>query len=79
MQGRTKPGKIVTWTLHSKHNYLPSQAIDIIPYPVAWENIEQFIMLADHIKKTAQKLNINIKWGGDFQRTKDYPHFEMED
>lgn len=30
-QGRTKPGKIVTWTMKSKH--IEGKAVDLIPYP----------------------------------------------
>ena len=33
--------------------------------------------VADHIKATAKKLNVNISWGGDWARFKDYPHFEL--
>lgn len=34
--------------------------------------------VADHIKAIAKKLNINISWGGDWSKFKDYPHFELK-
>ena len=78
-QGRTKAGKIVTWTLDSKHCFNPSHAVDIAPYPINWGNIEQFVALGIFVKIIAKKINIKIRWGGDFKKSKDYPHFELED
>lgn len=33
--------------------------------------------VAEHIKAVAKSLNINISWGGDWTKFKDYPHFEL--
>ena len=30
-----------------------------------------------HIKEVAQRLGIPVKWGGDWKKDKDYPHFEI--
>ena len=52
-QGRTKPGKIVTWTLNSKHNSYPSNAIDIAPWVdggIPWDDEELFNLLGIHIR-----------------------------
>ena len=82
-QGRTKPGKIVTWTKKSKHNNNPSDAIDIAPWvngSIPWNDINKFKQLGDHIKEIASKKGYKDiwKWGGDFKRTKDFPHHEFE-
>jgi len=75
--------KGVSKTLKSRH--IPEcnksgmcEAFDIAPYPVDWQNLEQFKLLAAHIKKTADKLNINIQWGGDWKTFIDMPHFELK-
>lgn len=53
------------------------EAIDIAPYPIDWNNLKRFRILADHIKEKAQELNIPITWGGDWQFV-DMPHFELK-
>ena len=74
--GRTIPGKKVTWTKKSRHSSLPSQAIDLAPYPIDWSNIDQFKRLGDHVLKCAKELNMPIVWGGKWGNP-DYPHFEL--
>lgn len=61
----------------SNHNKNPSNAVDIAPYPIDWNNIERFEILGRHVKNVANKLNIEIEWGGDWN-FKDYPHFELK-
>jgi peptidoglycan L-alanyl-D-glutamate endopeptidase CwlK len=60
----------------SKHNHSPSQAIDIAPYPIDWDDIERFEQMAVVVMYCAHKLGIKLTWGGDW-RMKDYPHFEL--
>lgn len=38
---------------------------------------EVFSKIADSIKKSAEKLNIAIIWGGDWKTFKDWGHFEL--
>lgn len=68
----------------SKHNTFPSKAIDIYPYSQRRMcngdkegDIEKIKELSEHIKECAKKLDINIKWGGDWKNFKDYPHWEL--
>ena len=79
-QGRTKPGKIVTWkdgvNEKSNHNYSPSRAVDIAPYPIDWDDLQRFKDLAKVIKRIALENSIELRWGGDWVK-KDYPHFEL--
>ena len=61
----------------SRHNRSPSQAMDLIPWPVDWGNIGRFKALAKIVKKTAADMNIPLDWGGDWLTFKDYPHYEL--
>lgn len=69
----------------SKHNKIPSLAVDLAPLPLDWSNRKAFEDLAAHVLQVAEKLGIEIRWGGDWNRngsTKDerfldYPHFEL--
>ena len=70
--GKSKAG----WG-ESKHNYSPSLAADVIPYPVKWEDKNEFMDFADFVKDTAHDMGIPIRWGGDFAGFFDGPHFEL--
>lgn len=72
-----KQGKSMVKWPNSKHNSLPSKAIDIIPYPVNWNDFVAFENLAKIIKDTAKYYDIGIEWGGDWKHFKDYPHFQL--
>jgi peptidoglycan LD-endopeptidase CwlK len=68
----------------SKHNKQPSQAVDIAPYPIDWNDHDRFIELAKIILRIAKDKRINIRWGGDWDnnpdtpnRFSDLPHFEL--
>jgi len=62
----------------SKHNSLPSNAVDVLPYPFnGWDDLKQFDRLAEVVKDNAKELGINIKWGGDWSRFADFPHWEL--
>lgn len=91
-QGRTKPGKIVTWTLKSNHfknqrtGY--GHAIDVYPYPLDWDDpkmTEKQRAIAKAMFKAADDLDIPIRWGADWDMDGNYgergegdsPHFEL--
>jgi peptidoglycan L-alanyl-D-glutamate endopeptidase CwlK len=69
----------------SKHNRKPSRAVDVVPYPINWENLNRFYMFGGYVKGIADKLGIKIRWGGDWdsdtmtddQKFMDLPHFEL--
>lgn len=78
-QGRTKPGKIVTWTHRSKH--IEGKAFDIAilknEKPV-WDlkvdvNDDE---IPDYQEAAEIGRNIGLRAGADF---KDYPHFELKE
>ncbi|MES0444908.1 MAG: hypothetical protein ABUJ92_00045 [Desulfobacterales bacterium] len=61
----------------SKHNAYPSYAVDVIPYPVDWEDIKRFHEFAGIVQGIASQMNIKIKWGGHFSWF-DGPHYQLE-
>lgn len=61
----------------SKHNSLPSRAMDLVPWPVDWADVDRFKELGQIVKEEAAKLGIKIQWGGDWPRFKDRPHYEL--
>jgi peptidoglycan LD-endopeptidase CwlK len=63
---------------NSKHNKLPSLAIDIAPYPIDFGNIGKFLDMCKRVERIAEKLGVKIKLGRDFS-FKDYVHFELSD
>lgn len=81
-QGKSKldgsPGKM------SKHNYSPSRAVDVAPWPIDWQDRERFIACAYYIKATADQLGIKVRlgadWNGDMRFSEsffDAPHVEL--
>jgi peptidoglycan LD-endopeptidase CwlK len=69
---------------NSKHNTQPSQAVDIAPYPIDWNNRKRFKDLALVVLAHANQLGIKIRWGGDWDgnagtknKFDDLPHYEL--
>jgi len=87
-QGRTKPGKRVTNVdgvkNKSKHNYSPSLAVDICPYPIDWNDLKRFKALSQVVLRVAKEMkekgliNSDIEWGGNFKSLVDYPHYQIK-
>lgn len=61
----------------SNHNSYPSRAVDCTPYPLDWDDIDEFHVMSTHIFAAAVKLGVRIRWGGHWKNFKDYPHFEL--
>lgn len=78
--GRSK----VTWPF-SKHNTIPSVAVDVAFYPVEWENWKKWYFFGGFVKGMAGAMGIQVRWGGDWnsnnvftdQQFHDMPHFEL--
>ena len=68
-----------------RHNASPSRAVDVVPYPIAWDDRERFHLFAGFVLGVAQSMEINIRWGGDWNKNfevddnqfDDFPHFEL--
>lgn len=70
----------------SKHNSTPSQAVDIAPFPVNWNDTNTFARLAGYIQRIAEEQGVSIRWGGDWDgnwrsddKFVDMPHIELRD
>ena len=70
-----------------RHNRKPSNAVDVVPYPVDWNDREQMTYFAGFVKGVAYKMGIPIRWGGDWNNNNDLkdnnfddlPHFEFRE
>ncbi|CAM3860753.1 M15 family metallopeptidase [Avibacterium endocarditidis] len=70
-------------TMHSRH--LTGHAVDIVPYPLDWQDKAKFQKISQAMFQAAKELNIPIRWGGDWnqngktedERFYDGPHFEL--
>lgn len=62
-------------TLKSRH--LTGHAVDMVPWPVDWEDLERFEAMAKAMKAAAKELEVPIIWGGDWKSFYDAPHFEL--
>jgi len=77
-EGKTK-------VLHSKHNLLPSLAVDVAPYPIDWRGRERFIFFGGFVLGVASQMGIKVRWGGDWNmdtrlrdnKFDDLVHFEL--
>jgi peptidoglycan L-alanyl-D-glutamate endopeptidase CwlK len=76
-KGRTTKGPVVTQIrAGGKHNQMPAQAFDIAfkksDGTLDWSNTNFRVFAAILKAKFPQ-----VKWGGDWSRFKDAPHFEV--
>ena len=68
-----------------RHNSNPSRAVDVVPYPIDWDDRERFNLFAGYVLGIAEGLGIEIRWGGDWNKNfkvddnnfDDFPHFEL--
>ena len=79
-QGKSK----VKWP-NGEHNSIPSRAVDVMPYPINWKDIERVCYFAGFVMATALSMKITLRWGKDWdgdtdlndQTFKDGPHYEI--
>lgn len=70
---------------YSKHNAIPSLAVDVAPYPIDWQDLHRFCEFAGYVNCIADQMRIKIRWGGDWdgdtattdQKLMDFVHFEL--
>lgn len=73
-------------THKSRHQSWPSQAVDIVPYPAAYSDLDRMVELCRFVQGVAAGLGTPLRWGGDwdgdFDRTDqsfhDLPHLEIK-
>ena len=71
----------------SKHQFHPSYAIDIAPYPIDWADHFKFHTLGGFMLGIGQAVGVKLRWGGDWdgdwsnkdQKLHDLGHFEIID
>lgn len=63
---------------NSRHNSSPSEAVDLAPLPLSWEDIDSFRRLNEVVQQEAAKLGLEIEWGGDFKSIKDWDHWQLK-
>ncbi len=71
----------------SPHNFDLSFAVDVVPYPINWQDRERMTYFAGYVMATAAQLGIALRWGGDWDGDSevkdnhfdDMPHFELAD
>jgi peptidoglycan L-alanyl-D-glutamate endopeptidase CwlK len=69
----------------SKHNRIPSLAVDVAPWPIDWKDIPRFWFMGGIIMGVAKGMGIKLRWGRDWdmdmdfrdQKLNDFPHFEL--
>ena len=88
-QGRTKPGPVVTWVktsgTHGIHADGYGHAVDMVPYPVDWDDLKRFDQMAEAMFQASKELGIKIRWGANWDQDgnpreageSDSPHFEL--
>ncbi len=70
---------------NSKHNRYPSFAVDVIPYPIDFGDLDRIYEFGIFVCETAKRMGIKIRWGGDWdmdgdfkdQKFNDLVHFEI--
>ena len=76
-----------SWTMNSRH--LTGHAVDLMPVGdlngddvinaldrnITWKK-ENFLPIAEAMKRAAKELGVEIEWGGDWKR-QDMPHFQL--
>lgn len=76
----------VTWLNNpfaSKH--VSGKAVDLVPYPVDWNDLKKFDVIAQAMLQASKELGIPIRWGADWDADgkprergeSDSPHFEI--
>lgn len=70
----------------SKHNSMPSRAVDVMPFPLSWTDKSRHLHFAGYVQATADRLGIKVRWGGNFDGDQnldngfmDRPHWEIVD
>ena len=71
---------------NGRHNAMPSQAVDVCPYPVDWKDLDRFRYFAGFVLGVASQMGIKVRGGGDWDmdtftkdnKFNDLPHFEIK-
>jgi len=73
---------------NSKHNRIPSIAIDIIPYPSGWpdktsphyrKQLAAFYHMSGIVLGVAETMGVKLRWGGDWDMDDDFTDNKFDD
>ena len=70
---------------HSAHNKTPSFAVDIVPYPLDWNDLARFKEMIVRFDTVANMLRAKgiiehkFVYGGYWPKWQDWPHIEIEE
>lgn len=72
-------------TMNSRHVSDPSMAADVTPDPLDWDDTARFYYFGGFVLGIAASMNIDIRWGGDWDgdmqvkdnNFNDLVHFEL--
>lgn len=67
---------------NSRHNQHPSIAVDVMPYPINWDDRLGQHEFATYVFNTAMQMGIRVQWGGLFKTRNgkifyDAPHWQL--
>ena len=77
-RGRSAPGPVVTYKRggESRHNTLPSRALDVA-FLLADGEVSWSGLLLSKFARLMKAADARVHWGGDWPGFNDRPHFEM--
>ena len=75
-----------TTVVKGKHNVMPSEAVDVAPYPIKW-NVDgknpkdtcRFYYFAGIVKAVARDQGVELRWGGDWDNDNDFDDQTFDD
>ncbi len=85
--GESKHNAPEDWIEAGREQDWLSDAVDIAPYPIDWNDAKRFIYMAGLVIGVGRTLGHDIRWGGnwdedqiiiDDQNFDDLPHFEYK-
>ena len=80
-------GKSTVQFPNSKHNSIPSMAVDVVPWPIDWKDRRRMYYFAGFVKGIASGMGYEIRFGGDWDSDtqvndnyfQDLPHYELKE
>ena len=62
-----------------KHNKLPSNAVDVVAYPIDWGDSTRQAYFAGQVMAKARSMGIPLRWGGDWDGDTDLKDQDFDD
>ena len=57
--------------IKSNHNKIPSDALDLAPWPLDWRDHKRMYFFAGHVLNEARHMGIELRWGGNWDMDDD--------